>query len=203
MVSDGELELKRSLCITEWGLIQGMKFPALDKIIIKHVSGNVNCAELQKRIENGISFDIQKLAVEYSSCKFTRKEPPISYLMNEIWGEIFPTFSEGSEDFEVNLDQILEKAYEYYIPWSGLKGEMAQIRKRWVQNTLKKFCEIGLADKLDNEKYKIYYGKDIEKNRLEYFFKRLCNLQAEESRKISKPQEIQGEMKRLQDFFSE
>ena len=80
---------------------------------------------------------------------------------------------------------------------------MAQIRKRWVQNTLKKFCEIGLADKLDNEKYKIYYGKDIEKNRLEYFFKRLCNLQAEESRKISKPQEIQGEMKRLQDFFSE
>jgi len=200
-IDKGELKLTKDLCIAEWSLIQSMKFPGLDIILIKHKFGKVNCHGLQQHIEKNISFNIQELTIEYNKCRFTRKEPPVCYTMDELWGEIFTAFVEESEDFDIELDQILKIAYEYYIPWSGLDGEFSQVRKTWIRKALSEFCEINLAKKIGKEKYRIHYGKNIQKDRIEYFIRRLCRKEIEKSRKARKPRETVEEMQRLLSEF--
>jgi hypothetical protein len=173
----------------------------MEIFLIKHKFGNINCETLQKEIENNISFSIQDLTIEYSSCKFTRKKPPLSYIMDELWGQIFPFFKEKTEDFEVGLEDILKVTYDFFIPWSGLEGEYSQVRKSWIREALSEFCEIGLANKIGSERYRILFSKDVEKDRIDYFIRRICRNEIEKSKKVLSPERQDEEMQRLLSEF--
>jgi len=122
--------------------------------------------------------------------------------MNQLWSCIFPAMHETTEDFTCNVDEILKIAYEYYIPWSGLQGEYSQVRKGWVKKAMKAFCEIGLADQIEQppDNYKISCGKRTRKEVSEYFVERLCRNILEELRKRPISEALEEAQRRLAEF---
>lgn len=170
----GKINITKNLCICEWGMILYPKW-GKDFILIRKRSGETNCEELNKFLESNITFEVQKLHLNYEQCKFTRKEPPTEYTMRQLWLDIFPALNKKTEDFTTSIEVVLEIAHKYYIPWSNLGGEFSQVRKKWIKKAMVSFCEIGLAEsspKIEGN-YKILRGKRVS-NIEEFIVKRLC-----------------------------
>lgn len=177
-----KLKISKKLCVVEWSIIQSLKFDQKDVFLIRHKIGETGCTALDNKFRKNIRFEVDPLITKYEKCKFVRKEPPLEYMMNQLWSCIFPGMYEITEDFSCSIDEILKVAYEYFIPWSGLQGEYSQVRKRWVRKAMKAFCDIGIAQGIKDtpDSYRIFYGKRIRKEVSEYFVERLCrNIQRE------------------------
>ena len=201
-ISKGEINFKKRFCISEWGVIESLKFGERDVILIRHRFGETGCVSLDKRLRENIRLDVDRLVTQYEKCRFTRKEPPVEYTMDQLWTCIFPALHEKTENFEVNINDLLKVAYEYYISWSGIEGEYSQIRKKWIDKAMDKFCEIFLAEKIEDqpENYLIYYGKRIEKNVREYFIEKTCRNEIERARKRGMKEALEEAQKRLIEF---
>jgi len=170
----GKIKVTKNLCICEWGMILYPKW-GKDFILIRKRQGKTNCEELNKILESNITFEVQKLHLNYEQCKFTRKEPPTEYTMRQLWLDIFPALNKKIEDFTTSVEEVLEIAYKYYIPWSNLEGEFSQIRKTWIKKAMDSFCEIGLAENTSKAKSKYIVHRSKRVNNVEeYIVKRLC-----------------------------
>jgi hypothetical protein len=173
-IADGALKVSEiSLC--EWVMAQNPK-TRKEELLIRLRDGRTSCDELNMLLKKNINVDVQQLVVEYEECKFTRKEPPIEYTMNQLWLHVFSEISKNSADFEVSTEKLLEIVYEYYITWSNVKGEYSQVREKWIKKALQGFCEIGLAEEVPDKPsiYKILMSKKIEKDFQEYITEKLC-----------------------------
>jgi hypothetical protein len=168
-----ELKVKENLVICEWGIIESPKTG--DTILIRKRFGDPRCKELNALFNEDMQIDLQTLTVAYEKCRFTRKEPPVEYTMEQIWMHILSQMTEKFETFETSIDEILNTAIEYYIPWSNISGEYSQIRKTWIRKAMDKFCEIEMAGQISNDpnKYKIFRDKPIKDFR-EYIIERIC-----------------------------
>ena len=157
---------------------------------------------LNKSFRKNIRLDVDRLVAKYEKCRFTRKEPPVEYIMTQLWTCIFPALHEKTENFEVNINDLLKIAYEYYIPWSGIDGEYSQIRKKWITKAMDKFCEIFLAEKIEGhpETYLLYYGKRIEKNIGDYFIEKICRNEIEHARKRGIKEVVKEAQRGLTEF---
>jgi hypothetical protein len=198
----GKLEITKNLCICEWGMLLYPKW-GKEIILLRKRSGNTACDELDIFLQNNIRIDTQNLHLNYEKCKFTRKDPPIEYTMTHLWVDVFPSIKSKEKEFETSIEQVLEIAYKFYIPWSKIEGEFSQIRKRWVKDAMDKFCEIGLAESSPDVKgkYKILREKRI-KNIQEYIIEQLCKESVIEETKVLplETEEITGQ--KSLDFFS-
>jgi hypothetical protein len=157
-------------------------------------------------LQENVIIDIQNVIVEYEKCKFTRKEPPLEYTMQEVWVNVFPEMNSKSEDFEVLIDDILKVAIDYYIPWSNIEGQYSQVRRMWIRKAMEAFCAIGLAERTDISptKFRIFRAKQIQKDILDYIIESLCTLAVrEEPKRPIVDQEAQSTQKPLLDFSSE
>ena len=201
-ISKGEINFKKRFCISEWGVIESLKFGERDVILIRHRFGETGCVSLNKSLSENIRLDVDTLVNQYEECRFTRKEPPVEYTMAQLWTCIFPALHEKTENFEVNIDDLLKVAYEYYIPWSGIEGEYSQIRQKWIVKAMDKFCEIFLAEKMEDqsENYLVYYGKRIKKNVSEYFIEKTCRKEMERARKRGVKEAVEEAQKLLAEF---
>lgn len=171
------LRVTKKLCICEWSMIASPK-TGKEVILVRQRFGTTGNDELNQMLRNNILIDTETMGIKYEKCKFTRKEPPVEYLMQELWLNVFPEINVKVEDFETSVDEVLRIAYEYYIPWSNIEGEYSQIRKRWVKKALDIFSEIGLAQSVssNSERFKIFRGKQIQRDILEYFIEAHCRL---------------------------
>ena len=132
----------------------------------------------------------------------------MEYTMNQLWSCIFPAIKEETEDFTSNIGEILRIAYDYFIPWSGIRGEYSQVRKRWITKAMNSFCEIDLAEvqsgqesaSKTDEEYKIYYGKRIQKDVSDYFVEGLCQKRIEEAGKLPTEETLEEAQRRLAEF---
>lgn len=201
-ISKGEINFKKQFCISEWGTVESLKFGERDVILIRHKFGETGCVSFNQKLRENIKLDVDGLVTQYEECRFTRKEPPVEYIMVQLWTCIFPALTEKTEDFEINITDLLKVAYDYYIPWSGIEGEYSQIRKTWITKAMDKFCEISLAEKVEDrpENYLIYYGKRIEKNVTEYFVEKTCRKDIEREQKIGTKEALEEAQKRLSEF---
>jgi hypothetical protein len=184
-IKEGKLEVTENLCIVEWSIVESLKFGARDVFLIRHKMGETWCEPIDKQFRQNIKFEVDKIVTKYEKCRFVRKEPPIEYIMNQLWSCIFPALHEITEDFTCNIDEILDVAYAYYIPWSGLHGEYSQIRRKWIRKAMSAFCSIELAEKLEDisDNFKVFYGKQIRKEVSDYFVEKMCRKILEEARK--------------------
>jgi hypothetical protein len=182
---EGTLKVTENLCVVEWSIVESLKFGERDVFLIRHKMGETGCETLDKQFRQNIKFEVDKIVTKYEKCRFVRKEPPIEYTMNQLWSCIFPALHEITEDFSCSIDEILDVAYAYYIPWSGLHGEYSQIRKTWIRKAMNAFCSIELAEKLEDtpDNFKVFYGKQIQKDVSDYFVERICRNMLEEARK--------------------
>jgi len=207
-VKEGKLKITKKLCIAEWSTIESLKFDQRDVILIRHKSGETNCEWLNTKLHLNIKLGLEELITKYEKCRFTRKEPPLEYTMNQLWSCIFPAIKEETEDFTSNIGEILRIAYDYFIPWSGIRGEYSQVRKRWITKAMNSFCEIDLAEvqsgqesaSKTDEEYKIYYGKRIQKDVSDYFVEGLCQKRIEEAGKLPTEETLEEAQRRLAEF---
>jgi hypothetical protein len=206
---EGKLKIAKKLCVAEWSTIESLKFDQRDVILIRHKMGETDCEWLNTKLHLNIKLGLEELITKYEKCRFTRKEPPLEYTMNQLWSCIFPAIKEETEDFTVNISEILRIAYDYFIPWSGIQGEYSQVRKRWITKAMDSFCEISLAEKVQteqesssrtDEEYKIYYGKRIQKDVSDYFVEGLCQKRIEEAGKLPTEETLEEAQRRLAEF---
>ena len=164
-------------------------------IVVRLRYGETSNSELNGFLRDNILIDVQKLAVDIENCKFTRKEPPIEYTMVELWMNIFQAIKSTFEDFEVDIEDLLTVAYEYYIPWSNVGNEYSQVRKSWIKKAMTAFCTINLAEELADKKgfYRVFRSKQIPKLVREYFAESLCNQILKDE--IKKPLILDADMK--------
>ena len=198
----GELKVSKKLCIVEWSVVESLKFDQRDVFLIRHKLGETGCTALDNRFRQNIRFEVDQLFTKYEKCRFVRKEPPLEYMMNQLWSCIFPAIHEITEDFTCSIDDILKITYEYFIPWSGLPGEYSQVRKRWIRKAMKAFCDIRIAEKIKEspDSYKILYGKQIRKEVSEYFVEKLCRKVLKEVRIRPVKEALEEAQRRLAEF---
>jgi hypothetical protein len=208
-MNEGKLKITKKLCIAEWSTIESLKFDQRDVILVRHKSGETDCEWLNTKLRQNIKLGLEELITKYEKCRFTRKEPPLEYTMNQLWSCIFPAIREETEDFTSNIGEISRIAYDYFIPWSGIHGEYSQVRKRWITKAMNSFCEIDLAEKAQSEQespgkvdeeYKIYYGKRIQKDVSDYFVEGLCQKRIEEAGKLPTEETLEEAQRRLAEF---
>lgn len=185
--------------MAEWSIVESLKFDQRDVFLIRFKLGETGCFALNTKLRQNIRFEVDHLATQYEKCRFTRKDPPLEYLMNQLWSCIFPAIHETTEDFSCDIDEILKVAYDYFVPWSGLQGEYSQVRKRWITKTMKAFCDIDLAEEIQNT-YRIFYGRRVQKDVSEYFVERLCRKSLEEASKRPIEQALEEAQRRLAEF---
>lgn len=198
----GKLVITKNLCICEWGMFLYPKW-GREIILLRKRSGMTTCNELDTFLEQNIRIDIHAFPTEYEKCKFTRKAPPTEYTMSQLWIDVFPAIESEQKEFETSIEEILDLAYKFYIPWSNIKGEFSQVRRRWINEVMKKFCEIRLAEKSRTvkEKYKIFRDKRI-KNIQEYIIEQLCKETTKGKTKIQlyEREEENSGQKKLESF---
>ena len=200
--SEGKLKVTKNLCVVEWSIVESLKFDQKDVFLIRPRLGETRCTALNDHLRKNIKIDVDHLFAKYEKCKFVRKEPPLEYMMNQLWSSIFPAMNEITEDFACSIDEILKTTYEYFIPWSGLQGEYSQVRTRWIKKSMKAFCDIDVAKKIEDrpDSYTILYGKQIRKDVSEYFVEKLCRKILRESRKRPITEALEEAQRRLAEF---
>ena len=199
----GKLNISKKLCVAEWSTVGNLKYDGMrDVLLIKNKLGKTGCTELDGWFKKNIRLDVDLLFEKYETCRFVRKEPPVEYTMNELWSTIFPGIHEMPEDFTVTIEEILKITHEYFTSWSGLQGECSQVRYSWINKAMKAFCDIGLAEKIENNPnaYKIFYGKRIRKDVSDYLVERLCRNALKAIRKKPIKEAIEEANRKLAEF---
>ena len=187
-IDTGELDIIKNLCISEYSPMRSPKYGEGDIILIKYEYGVLGCKELEASLKENLKLLIDELTLKYEKIKFTRKKPPVEYLMELLWYNIFRIFAEYPEvkEIEVTLDQLLIQIYNYYISWSGIEGEYSQVRKTWIQEAMDLFVKIELAEIISEAPliYKIYIGKTgLPNDMAEYIYKESCKLKLDQIKK--------------------
>jgi len=190
---DGSINISKKFCISEFSILTSLKYGEEDIMLIRYRYGNLGCNILENILKENIKIDTGYLQDKYEVCKFTRREPPIEYVMDLLWTMIFPIFAPirtENKDFEIDIKKILETVHRYYISWTGIKDEYSQVRERWIKNAMEKFVEINLVEKISKkpEKYKVLYGKQIPKDIKKYIIERCCFKKFEKLKKSEKKQ---------------
>jgi len=205
--NNGELKISKKLCIAEWSIVESLKYEQRDVILVRHRLGDSGCSALDTKLRQNLRLELDKLLTIYEKCRFTRKEPPIEYVMYQLWNCIFPALQEKAEDFTCGADELLKVAYDYFIPWSGLQGEYSQIRKKWIRKAMDAFCNIELAERLQSvtsgssqDSYNIFYGRRIQKDMSDYVVERLCQRDIEEARKRPIKEALEEAQRKLVEF---
>jgi hypothetical protein len=198
-LDNGQLKISENLVVCEWGIVQSPKIG--DTLLVRKRLGDIRCNELDSLLNEDLKIDLQTLTVAYEKCRFTRKEPPVEYTMEQMWLHIFTKMTEKFEAFETSIGETLNIAYEYYIPWSNIEGEYSQIRETWIKKAMKAFCSIGLAkqDPNDENKYKVFRDKEIDKDFTTYIIERL--FRKSEKEKLKQETEPDKEQKTIGDFL--
>lgn len=197
-LDNGQLKIPENLVVCEWGIVQSPKIG--DVILVRKRWGNARSEELNSLFNEDWVIDLRTLIIAYEKCRFTRKEPPVEYTMEQIWLYIFTKKTEKFEAFETSIEETLSIAYEYYLPWSNIRGEFSQVRETWIKKAMKAFCSIELAKQVtdDQSKYKVFRDKEIDKDFLGYIIERLCR-KREES-KLKQATEPDKEQRTMGDF---
>jgi len=202
LVSDsldsGELIIGKNLCIAEYLETSSPKYGGGDILLIKHEYSELGCKDLETHLKNGLELSIDKLAHEYDKIKFTRTEPPVQYIMELLWFNIFRIFADepDTKEIEVTLEELLVQLYSYYVSWSRVEGEYSQIRKSWIKEAMKTFTKIQLAEITEEVPltYKVFIGKTgLPNNMLEYIYEESCKLDLKET-ELKKQEESQTKL---------
>jgi len=197
-LSEDKVNIICNVCISEFSTVTSLKIGEGDVLLLKHKYGTLGCKTLTEKLMENIKIRIDELQEKYEVCKFTRKEPPIEYMMDHLWMQIFPVYAEREkskeQDITVGINELLETIHTFYVSWTGLTDEHSQVRETWIKKSLEKFIEIELAEEIEDKPghYKIFYGKQIPHNFRKYLIEKCSSHELEKigrkTRKISKEQ---------------
>ena len=190
-----EINLHKNYCIVEFTDLTSVKAGQGDIILVRYKYGTLGCGSLLSKFKENLHIEIDNLSNNYERLKFTRKKPPLAYLMDKLWFFIFTSFGRHKIDndfVDVNLGDITKIAQDYYYPWAGIEGENSQLRISWIKEALNMFVKINLAEKIEPtaDQYRIHLRKKNLPNDMgKYIIEQICKKYIEEHpRKITDAQ---------------
>ncbi len=183
-LKEKKLKFDKDFFIFQWVLEISTKFGKTEVLGIQNIEGTNTNKELNDFIEkatDNISYDItDPIYVEEKEINlFTRKKPPIQYLMVHLWNPIFPKFYK-KEFMVVKIDELVKVMNENFNSTLMINphGESFKIRIKWVKEALELFEKIRLAKKLNENEYEIFYDKMINnKDYEDYICEKLSRLE--------------------------
>jgi hypothetical protein len=150
--------------------------------------GEITDTRIDNKLLGVSSIPIEKLIPQYNM-KFYDAKPPLAYLMHILWDFVIsnkPSIdkyieAEGkkSQIVEVLVNDLASDLRCYFsgkFPKdTNIEGIPEIPRIEWVREALDCFQEIGMAEKINNEKYLIVFRR-LRKSSLDYFAERLVKL---------------------------
>jgi len=181
-----EIKLQKDYCIVEFTDLTSVKAGQGDIILVRYKYGTLGCDSLLTKFKENLHIEIDSLSNNYERLKFTRKRPPLAYLMDKLWFFIFTSFGRyniDSDSFDVKLSEIIKIVQDYYYPWAGIEGENSQLRESWIKEALDMFVKINLAERIGTtaEQYRIHLRKKNLPNDMgKYIIEKICKKFIEE-----------------------
>ena len=157
----GTIKLKYPVAVVGFSRTSGAKeFMTLMKMF-----GGLADADLSERLRHGIPVPTDVLIVEYGDRKFFDFEPPMAYLLQIMWDQLFPTYlSEfpAADDkrytaITVTVDRVTEDLQNNYGFGIQDKRCSAIPQKTWVKKALELLVLFNLASRGENNTYTIRY----------------------------------------------
>lgn len=132
----------------------------------------------------GVSFPLEELVTERDEKKFYDAKPAdVEYIMAILWQDIFTQkvherdqesviYDENRKTFllVVHLDELTQLLQRVYGSEGRKPREPEYPKKKWVEDALEKFVEIGLAEHTTDKNEFVIFYKDY-KNPLEQIIK--------------------------------
>ena len=150
-------ELERKTSVVGFFKKSGVK----DFIGLKKEWGSLSDSKLGSELRKTKLIAFDKILVEYRDRKFVDSEPPLVYLLQIIWDNIFTVYAarertdnpSGSTTFKVTVDQVAEEIRQNYgFPSTGDRSPEIP-KKRWVTKALSTLVEFGMAKRIRQDHY--------------------------------------------------
>jgi len=146
--------------------------------LLRKIYGDISDNNIEEKLYSGIAIPIEKVIVSYGNQKFCDCEPPaVEYTMSILWQDIFNSLRENTIDpksksyqIKINLSELTIDVQKLCGSSDGDDRNVAFPKKQWIKNALNEFCEIGLAERIDDENYIILF-RFIRKDPISEFIK--------------------------------
>jgi hypothetical protein len=158
----GTIKLKCPVAVVGFSRTSGAKeFMTLMKMF-----GDLGDADLSERLRHGIPVPTDILIVEYGDRKFFDFEPPMAYLLQIMWDQLFPTYlsefpAEANDKrftaITVTVDRVTEGLQNNY--GFAIEDERCSEipQKTWVKKALELLVLFNLASRGEGNTYTIRY----------------------------------------------
>jgi len=166
---------------------------------IEKYYGQFSDERIDAKLSDPVAIPMQKIIAKVSEIKFYDARPPVEYIMNVLWmnifGEIKERIQKKSEKYIIvsckEITNILRRKYAFKQVDSR---QPKRPKTRWIKYALEVFSKIGYAhkDPNDNDKYQIKYFYPRREDMLDFFSKKTYDKVLK--RKRSKPEGKQLEM---------
>ena len=139
--------------------------------------GDLSDTDLSERLRHGIPVPQDILVKVYGDRKFADSEPPMAYVLQLMWDNVFPSYlsefpvdaaNKGRILLTVKVEKISEDMQNNY----GFKVEDArgtEVPARvWIKKALEHLVIFGMAARVDEKTYQVQY-RTVRGDHLEYF----------------------------------
>lgn len=159
-------QIKRDILISSWDRIYSLK-KASDVFSIKTEYGSLGNKNLDEECSKLPEVEEDKILNDFENIKFFKQDPPILYLLEFLWMDVFTSYSEG-DDFIISVKELYEHIKKYYPIWANISGEQEQVKLKWIKGGLDILKKIDLAETIEEQKFKILFhknpGRDFKKD---------------------------------------
>lgn len=158
-----DLKFKRNLAIVGFNRSSGATQEYMS--LIKNF-GELSDETTSERLRKSVQVPLERLVIEYKDKKFVDFEPPMAYLLQMLWENLFTSYldefpyDEGKKytPIRITVDRVtddLQKAYGF----SSTGPRSPEVpKKRWIRKALDHLVVFGFATKIDDE-YTIKYRR--------------------------------------------
>jgi hypothetical protein len=163
-VGTGKWSFQRKVAVVGFYKESGVK----DFMSLKKERGELSQNDLNQRLRESRQIWLSLLITHYDDRKFVDHEPPLPYLLQIIWDQIFTKYAaevpKGEDDKTkgISLTVTAEKVTSDLQQYFGFKSEGPRSpeipRLKWVRKALDSLVEFKLA-KAENGEYVIKYKR--------------------------------------------
>jgi len=158
-----DLKFERNLAIVGFNRSSGATQEYMS--LIKN-SGELSDKTISERLRKSVQVPLERLVIEYHDKKFVDFEPPMAYLLQILWENLFTSYMDEFPYDEarkytpirITVDRVtddLQKAYGF----SSTGPRSPEVpKKSWIRKALDHLVVFGFATKTDDE-YTIKYRR--------------------------------------------
>lgn len=154
--------------------------------------GVLSNSELMEALRKVLTIPNQVFEEIKSKYKFYDSDPPLIYTMQVIYDELLPTLFDDTKEnslsgdqIEVSVKYLRDRLQELFNSNESNHQENNIPKLKWVSEAIDKFVEIGLAKKIDNDKYLIKMARSKEDTK-DFLAKKIYKIQSKKKLTRSK-----------------